>query len=141
MREIKFRGKRIDNGEWVIGYFVVNPDEKYYITEPSAMFFIEVLPESVGEWTGLLDKDGKEIFEGDVVEYKFLEGFECGYEDYTFSEEARSIRRSVSFVGGQFAPREYYNECEDGFYSYRTFDFEVIGNLTDTPSLLERKEQ
>ena len=89
MRTIKFRGKRLDNGEWVVGdlirhyenqrRFIALDQMAYTYTENGISRLVseryhEVLPESVGQWTGLVDMDMVEAYEKDVVGVYFRDG-------------------------------------------------------------------
>lgn len=87
------------------------------------------------QFTGLMDKNGKEIYEGDIVKYKYLSGFSCEDEDYKI-HGIEQKPKVVEFKDGEFYPKETYNYCEDGFYASRYFDFEIIGNIYENPELL-----
>lgn len=124
MREIKFRGKRKDNGEWVHGNLVVldyhnsiDYVEAHQIVLPNGHTF-EVIPETVGEFTGLHDKKGKEIFEGDMVK---------GLNEHKGQSE-------VFYGYGQWQPFAYL-----GIYNGE--DFEVIGNVWENPELLGKESK
>ena len=132
MRNILFCGKRKDNGEWVKGGYFKEPytDKVYIICWNSFGLgyneFIEVDPATVGQFTGLTDKNGKKIFEGDIVH--------C----ISMTDMANMV---VIFEDGEFRMvlcekyKDYIPGC--GFYAIRCFDKEVIGNIHDNPELLE----
>lgn len=132
MREILFRGKDDESGKFVYGYngleqdmrgslpFVLKPSISW--EEDKILFSSFVVPETIGQYTGLTDKNGKKIFEGDIV--KCYAGASCNgfrehnatiivdYEDYISIMEI--------------------SECEES---------KIIGNIYDNPELLKEREQ
>ena len=132
MREILFRGKRIDNGEWVYGYYVThsNVDRNilHYIsvtTERGMTFrkYYDVDSSTVGQYTGLTDKNGKKIFEGDIVSGFFNHEKIVGYIFYGLDASFFIQRDGLFGIG--------LNNASDWL--------EVIGNIHDNPELLEDK--
>ena len=135
MREILFRGKRVDNGEWVYGSFCMDAVEQknglcgvdgfIRLYDPTAgkMQMHEVDRETVGQFTGLTDKNGKKIFEGDIVEGADFTAEDGGYGVVSFVDGAFEV--SGNNVAGTFNENYYGRE------------FEVIGNIHDNPELLE----
>ena len=137
MREILFKGKRADNGEWAYGYYAHRPTAVCIgESNPSCIYvpacdpddnseFIEVLPETVGQYTGLTDKNGKKIFEGDILEGHFDEDFP---ENITLVEV---IWKEYGFyTKGKSTEAELLDKFDGEIY-------EVIGNIYDSPELLE----
>lgn len=135
MREIIFRGKRVDNNEWVEGFYVNVPEHykqemsgKNYIVSINNGLFMEVVPESVSEYTGLTDKNGKKIFEGDIIA---IDKDSIYY--HTASGPVRTYKGMwVSF----YLPDAHGGDCYDELYRINA-EREVIGNIYDNPELLK----
>ena len=138
MREILFRGKRVDNGEWVYGWYapLVCNDKTVisYIRDKNGTDK-EVIPETVGQYTGLTDKNGKKIFEGDIVSYE-----DCPASDY-YRETIIINRGVIEFSDGAFYATERETVDMDDLIYNGTMDCEVIGNIHDNPELLEKKNE
>ena len=131
MREILFRGKRIDNGEWIEGFFFQIWERTYILwgTTNGAPNMIEVDPSTVGQYTGLTDKNGKKIFEGDIVRH----GYTCKYSDGKTADFYSNMPVSFSnHYGGWIVGVQ-------GILTIKTvqkYNIEVIGNVHDNPELL-----
>ena len=157
MREILFRGKRVDNGEWETGSLVIIrdgcSDKEVFIADKMTGYNTPVILETVGQYTGLCDKNGRKIFEGDIV-------LTQDYYDKPYAKNRKSIKH-IGVV-------EYRIGSSSGFYNKETgkwdahkeweaewivkvkhygkfthgdwgdfFDCEVIGNIYDNPELLK----
>ena len=127
IRTIMFRGKH-PNGEWVEGYYCGKVNKTFFSpAEDSAqiidkdLFWHEVIPETVGQYTGLTDKNGKKIFEGDIVEGADFTVEDGGYGVVSFDEGAFEVNGN--------------NICGTFHENYWGKEFEVIGNIHDNPEL------
>lgn len=133
MREILFKAKRLDNGEWIQGYLFLFWGKAYIlwgmVNESPDM--IEVDPETICQYTGLVDKNGNKIWENDVVNidsYSYMEPEDSCYGVVRYSN-AKSAFCLDS--GGAWIPMY---ECTG---SYTTI-YENFGSIFDNPDLLER---
>ena len=123
MREILFRGKRTDNGTWAYGYLFCIWERTYLCwgTTNDVPNMKEVIPETVGQYTGLTDKNGKRIFEGDIVSLVKHDGLiykvvyvPCRYE----LVNSKGVNCFVLDI-------------------YKSENIEVIGNIHDNPEILK----
>lgn len=132
MREILFRGKRVDNGEWGFGSLSIRPNGAHDISMPDDDFgswWYEVDPATVGQFTGLLDKTGKRIFEGDIVECVYDGVLHVYVVVYDLSELGFKATNGKENYGKDF---EYLPCCEEVI---------IIGNVHDNSELIESEEK
>lgn len=168
MREIEFRGKRADNGKWVYGSLINKFDvdalcvSSSYIIERSAFSisadsdttlydvaclgdYYEVDEDSVCQFTGLKDKNGVKVYEGDVIRILYTDWASKSENDTrTLDEYLRDIAK-IGVVEWDiyypqfhihFMDKDNYNSLYYGRYGY----IEVIGNIYDNPELIKESE-
>lgn len=136
MRDILFRGKRVDNGEWVFGGYAKCNNRHYILPDIDLIgkewVFknVEVIPETVGQFTGLADKNGKKIFEGDIVNYTGMPKI------YMIDFHEEFLHCSLFYYDKELKNIYYCGivHKNDGE------SIEVIGTIYDNPELLEVKE-
>ena len=134
IREVIFRGKRADNGEWIEGSLLgidwCDKPSTYSIAPntPVSVFY-SVIPETVGQYTGLTDKNGKRIFEGDICRFKRFNDVHIG--KIVFNATTASFvmwyQPIVGAYGEKATQKMLLSVCDD---------IEVIGNIHDNPELL-----
>lgn len=133
MREILLRGQRKDNREWVFGCLLQDKDLNkcwieffdYYSSETGLerdCIQCEVLPETIGQYTGLIDKNGKKIFEGDIIENHDFNAEDGEYGVVEYSDGAFEINGNG--ISSTFHENYWGQECK------------VVGNIYDDPELL-----
>ena len=139
MREILFRGKQVGNDEWVYGSFIPDLCEVYYGDKINGFIkpfgktkeerlMLEVDRETVGQYTGMTDKNGTKIFEGDIL---------SGYLDDLFPEEESRYEVIWHDYGWHIRSNGFLDTPDNGWLKE---NFEVIGNIHDNPELLEVAE-
>ena len=165
-REIKFRGKTVNSNEWIYGMTI----SKGMIKRKANKFFMEVEENrwkglqdgSLGQYTGLKDKNGKEIYEGDILYVKEFANntfnLQFSFDEikvFALSECKGNLLQEykcvISFVDGNMIAKlidaKLY-DCElyistlfgDMRYSQPIFEFEIIGNIHDNPELIKEGE-
>lgn len=154
MRTIKFRGKRVDNGEWVYGYLHLPIGGENMMIQVSNTDSFGVIPDTVGQFTVVLDKNGKEIYEGDIV---CANHFFVRYDGYTpkpirnaynIEIDQKGLVTSVLY-SRNYAIEFYPNKgwiMRNGSDQHRMHsikgeaNIEVIGNIHDNPELMKQND-
>ena len=134
MRTIKFRARR-KNGKWVVGNFI-NHFSTYFKTEERHSIFLpkpendnggywveDIDPETVGQFTSLHDCDGKEIFEGDILDFNGIK------------VEVRFVRGVFAFLANGDLDEELCGDCRTDLFA------KVIGNVYENPDILKGGEK
>lgn len=135
MREILFKGKRKDNGEWVEGGYFSEPytEKKFIICWNSFGLgfneFIEVDPDTLCQFTGLTDKNGKRIWENDIVRDKTGDIFRIYWSEQHLNYSAKCVKSTFSVFINQ--------KWDLGTLLKSQIDVEVCGNIFDSADLLE----
>ena len=148
MREILFKAKRLDNGEWVEGYYVYCRKRHYILPVLNKAIgfderedeWIEIDPDTICQYTGLTDKNGKKIWENDILRgyqypYRF-DGNDNYFAEVTWFENCPAFgiytfKNPKSNVCGISEGNTEFME------NWNSEDWEVIGNIFDNPELLE----
>jgi uncharacterized phage protein (TIGR01671 family) len=157
MREILFKGKRIDTGEWIEGYYRKTCGCSLIICdEGDDMYGVAVIPSTIGQYTGLTDKNGKKIFDGDVVEYEHeLSGFlrfelgedykprrshSCHWDDKHYLHYKRNYIVEWKEKDARWILRNGSDQHDLRRISLSMHNGIVIGNIHDNPELLKGGE-
>ena len=139
MREILFRGKQADNSEWIVGSLLQDDDGKTYIVGYEHRGGIDgmidaeltswaVIPETVGQYTGLFDKNGTKIFEGDIVTIENPNISDDEYGIVKFDNDGAMFIVKFDTFTVDFGNNIDGNQCE------------IIGNIFDNSELLKGEE-
>lgn len=135
------KGKRLDNGEWEIGNLIILPSGKYEIangcTNPpdsdpmwrKCVITHEIDPSTICQYTGLKDKNGKLIWENDVVKDEHGNLYKAFWQSNYYQFSWVCVKSDVFSIGTKW-----------DLWSFKSFEIEVIGNIFDNPELLEVQE-
>lgn len=124
MREILFKGKRTDNGEWIFGDLRHWPSGSIGIRDDTIGHTFKVVPETVGQFTGKDDRNGKKVFEHDILQILIFDGVSRGVVQWCENDQCYVLTTKEGWHiddFGNYGRPEYY---------------EVIGNIHDNQNLL-----
>ena len=129
-RQIIFRGKSVNTDKWLYGCLLKNEEGKFAVVKPfkvnmdNECSYYEVDEDTIGQFTGLHDKNGKEIYEGDIVKRKYVDEV----HDYIciWVEEYACFAFKENKEYGEY---NYFQKCDE-------CKLRVIGNIYDNPELL-----
>ena len=143
MREILFRGKRIDNGEWVVGQYVNtcyprNGKETGHFIVVYPNEYHEIYTSTLCQFTGLCDKNGNKIWENDIIKYHFGENYApikygC-YQNCFDSQKTEHVGFYVDWSDGKCLRK-------DLGYWINMVDTMPVGNIFDNPELLQEERR
>ena len=128
-RDIKFRAKRLDNGGWIYGDLHLRTPHAHIHSEVGRKAFIDT--DTIGQFTGLLDKNGKEIYEGDIIGSEKVSGRVVSHKIEYDVENAMFVAKPLQGLDFDYCHIYKHWICRYGK--------EVIGNIHDNPELLNNK--
>lgn len=167
MREILFRGKRVDNGEWVEGHLIWYEDGRVRIIPSHTDIFCyemdesiiqtvahRIIPETVGQYTGLTDKNGTKIFDGDIIRYADYDEYRCYIESLDCAEENVSMDFGqmwtvdkvvygikIGYPAFDLNSHDFESNGLSELNESGQYYYEVIGNIHDNPEFLKKTRE
>ena len=135
-----FKGKRLDNGEWIFGFLSIHKTGKCFIKpiNGDALSSEEIDKNTICQCTGLKDKNGKLIWENDVIKYHFRDLYaQIRYGAYQSCFDSQKTEHIGFYV--DWSERRNYRK--DLGYWINMINAEVVGNIFDNPELLESEEK
>lgn len=125
-----FKAKRLDNHDWILGFLSVHKTGKYFIRpiDGSASSSEEVDKNTICQCTGLKDKNGKLIWENDIVKNEKGNFYKAFWQNNYYQFSWICVKADVLPIGAKW-----------NLWSIKSFEIEVIGNIFDNPELLERE--